>query len=224
MASPPQHPPWLWSYPAPDSGFCCAFNLDDARKLAKICGPLYSAKARGLLRLLCDRDDAIKVTRWIFDILPPRATQRKDRHARQQKVASLKHQFQSADWQARVDTARYLAERSRLEITPDNLDRILAEIHCAFARATKEFPAHGPIYLASLRLCCAVLADVYEQFTGRPFTYDGRSDRGNEFLTKGACFVAQAARHYFPAPEPTDANLVTAMRWVVKARRTRKIQ
>jgi hypothetical protein len=93
-------------------------------------------------------------------------------------------------------------------------------LHDATQRAIEVTPrGDGRPRSQTLRQSCFAIAQVYEDFSGNQFT----REKGQGVWTESARWVAKVARMLTPEGErsPTDSELNTAMRYVVRDLRDR---
>lgn len=223
MVNKPRPKP-RWNYRPPGFRSQAIFIRERVQELAAICGRNDEGGVTKLSELLNDEDAALQYVKYVYetDVSVP------EQRAALQKLATDARSLVSHIEKADLDTRQAIYStypNTRLvhenNVAMDNhklfsrdvehLKRLCGAIEHALgmAKGTGGNPGLGHLFTT-----CRVLAEVYERFSGRRFTFDRPvgPDEKVEFITEGTRFVAAAALVIWP--DVTIANLTTAMRQI----------
>lgn len=215
------------------------FNDSRVRELAEIAGCEQDpSKVEALARRLADVSGGLQISTYAVDTKTKLAEQHDALKVLGEHARELFNLVESADFSTRRNIfVRYPAAHIDGEVPErenltgldlfnrdiEHLNRLRRGIEFALVdigKLRKEDRGGHP-GKPHLDHACRHIATVYEDFSGKKFTYNrhqGSNDL-SEFTTDGGLFVATAVRYLYP--DATLANLHTAMQ---KIKRPRKIK
>jgi hypothetical protein len=212
------------------------FTDEIVRELAGLCGINDDEKQDQLAEALEYVSGPLQAFAYKKNTDIPIRDQRAALEALKESADKLSQQLDDADLNTRLSIFS-IYPNVRLNDEPDNptdsLDLFKRDIeHVRRLRdgidlALERLPSSGGRPLQTpLHFLCREYIEIYEKFSGQPFTSDRQpftSDRSiykqcdSAFLTKGSQFVETVAKAHFP--DATDANIATAIRAWQKEKR-----
>ena len=216
------------------------FTGERLEELAAICGRSENDDVSELGDILNDEDSVLQIVKYIHETDVPVSERRKDLQGLAKAARGLVSRIEEADLNTRqaiystYPGTRVIHEQDDADDAMDadeqddamdggklfsqdveHLKRLSYAIENALA-LTKGIG--GRPGLGDLHTTCRDLAERYERFSGKRFTFDWPAgpEGAAKFITEGTRFVATAALVILP--DATIANLTTTMRKIATSR------